>query len=93
MECTCSGSFSIGMRLLALATVLRFLAAVFYLLRTRGIGTPFSDSLTEEQRAVRGESERVRGRIYASSLLYATLAVISLLVVRERSNMVSIRTA
>lgn len=42
-NCTMSVTLAHGM-------LIYILASVFYLLRTRTIGTPFNDSLTEEQK-------------------------------------------
>lgn len=44
-------------------------ASVYYLLRSRSVGTPFADSLTPEQRIIKTESARVRKSIFTEGLL------------------------
>jgi len=39
------------------------------LVRTRSVGTPFKDSLTKEQRAIKKKSARVRKRIFVEGLV------------------------
>ena len=51
------------------------LACVGYLVLTRPLGTPFQDSLTEEQRQIKREAARVRGRAFAQSLVGALVLV------------------
>lgn len=51
------------------------LACVGYLLLTRGAGTPFADSLSDEQRAIKRASAAVRARAFRN----AGLAAVALL--------------
>lgn len=60
-------SASVG--LLAYASLAYVGACVGYLLLTRNAGTPFYDSLTVEQRALKRRSAERRGNAFALSLL------------------------
>lgn len=44
-------------------------ASVFYLVRTRYIGTPFKDSLTDEQLKIKKESAGVRKNIFVQGVV------------------------
>lgn len=48
-------------------------ACVGYLVLTRSMGTPFADSLTVEQRAIKAASARARGRAFGQSVGAAAL--------------------
>lgn len=48
-------------------------ASVMYLIITRAtMGTPFTDSLTDEQRAIKTESARKRRNVFVGSLALAS---------------------
>jgi len=61
---------------LAYGMIIYILASVFYLLRTRTIGTPFNDSLSDSQRKIKKQSANERknvfylGVILSSALIY-----------------------
>lgn len=61
---------------LAYGMIIYIMASVFYLLRTRTIGTPFNDSLSAEQKKIKKQSSNERknvfylGIILASTLIY-----------------------
>lgn len=61
--------------LAARAGVAYALASAGYLVWTRGMGTPFADSLTPEQRALQAASASARARVFAGALVLATLVV------------------
>lgn len=44
-------------------------ASIFYLLLTRNIGTPFRDSLTENQLLIKKEAAKLRGNIFCKGLI------------------------
>ena len=39
-------------------------ATIFYLINTINIGTPFKDSLTQEQKEIKKKSAKIRGKIF-----------------------------
>lgn len=44
-------------------------ASIYYLVKTRTIGTPFRDSLTEEQLVIKAIVSEVRGRIFLNGVI------------------------
>ena len=64
-NCTMSVTLAYGM-------LIYILASVFYLLRTRTIGTPFYDSLTEEQKKIKRESANVRRNVFYLGLILSS---------------------
>jgi|TARA_B100000925_G_C21921571_1_gene436108 predicted membrane channel-forming protein YqfA (hemolysin III family) len=60
---------------LAHGMLIYILASVFYLLRTRTIGTPFNDSLTEEQKKIKRESANVRRNVFYLGLILSSALV------------------
>ena len=50
-------------------------ASIVYLIATRCVGTPFSDSLTEQQRAIKAESACVRRKCFYGGVGVAALAL------------------
>ena len=54
---------------LAYAMAAYCLASIYYLVRTRSVGTPFKDSLTKEQRVIKKKSAGVRKRIFVEGLV------------------------
>ncbi len=67
-NCTMSITLAHGM-------LIYILASVFYLLRTRTIGTPFNDSLTEEQKKIKRESANVRRNVFYLGLILSSALV------------------
>ena len=67
-NCTMSITLAHGM-------LIYILASVFYLLRTRTIGTPFNDSLTEEQKKIKRESANVRRKVFYLGLILSSALV------------------
>ena len=62
----------------ASVSVVYFIASLFYILATANIGTPFKDSLTDEQKWIKHESAQVRGRIFGIGVLIGFLVVMKL---------------
>ena len=63
--------------ILAYIALAYVLTALLYWVVTRWVGTPFSDSLTAEQRRLKACSARVRGCIFLlSAVLVATLLAV-----------------
>jgi len=61
---------------LAYLMLIYIIASIFYLLATRAIGTPFSDSLTPEQIEIKSKSSRSRSIIFTSGILGAILLLV-----------------
>ena len=51
-------------------------ACLLYLLFTRNIGTPFADSLTDEQRAIKRSSSMTRANVFLTSVIMSTVLVL-----------------
>jgi hypothetical protein len=49
---------------LAYAMASYCIASIFYVVRTRTVGTPFKDSLTPKQLTIKAESAKVRKNIF-----------------------------
>ena len=62
-------------RILATVALVYVVASVYYILATRHIGTPFYDSLTEEQREIKKQSAAKRGGIFRMGLLFGGIGV------------------
>tara|TARA_B100000795_G_scaffold267399_1_gene252138 strand:+ start:825 stop:1061 length:237 start_codon:yes stop_codon:yes gene_type:complete len=65
--------------LLAYAMAIYTLASIYYYIRTRSVGTPFKDSLTEKQIEIKKESVKVRSNIFYQGI---GLSLISLAMFR-----------
>tara|TARA_X000000368_G_scaffold354479_1_gene295991 strand:- start:883 stop:1287 length:405 start_codon:yes stop_codon:yes gene_type:complete len=50
-------------------------ACLLYLLFTRNIGTPFADSLTEEQQAIKQSSSMARATVFLTSVITSMILV------------------
>ena len=59
---------------LAYAMLAYVVASAYYVIRTRPLGTPFNDSLTEEQRAIKTAAASARRRIFWEGILLAAVA-------------------
>jgi len=51
-------------KVLAYSMAVYTVASVYYIIRSRSVGTPFKDSLTEEQIQIKEESKKVRIQIF-----------------------------
>ncbi len=58
------GNICVMSNYLAYAMATYCIASIFYILRTRSVGTPFKDSLTPKQLAIKAESAKVRKNIF-----------------------------
>lgn len=54
---------------LAYGMALYCMASIYYLVRTRSIGTPFNDSLTKRQRLIKNESASIRKEIFIQGIV------------------------
>ena len=63
-------------RLLAGVMVAYIAASLVYVLATRRLGTPFNDSLTNEQRRIKSESSMKRGTMFGISFAVALALVL-----------------
>lgn len=72
-HCRCSTTTM----LLSKLAISYLIASVVYLVVTREFGTPFLDSLTEEQKRVMKTSKERRGRVFYVSFLIAFLLLVS----------------
>lgn len=61
---------------LAYAMSIYTIASIYYFIRTRSVGTPFRDSLTEEQKKIKKESAKIRSNIFYQGVGLAFLSLI-----------------
>jgi hypothetical protein len=52
------------------------LASIYYLLRTRSIGTPFNDSLSEKQKKIKKESSKIRKNIFIQGIVGSIILMV-----------------
>lgn len=52
------------------------LASIFYLIKTRSLGTPFKDSLSEEQLIIKAIASEVRGRIFMNGVILSGILLL-----------------
>ena len=62
-------------RILATVALVYVVASLYYIMATRHMDTPFHDSLTEEQRAIKKQSAARRGGIFQMGLLLGGIGV------------------
>ena len=62
-------------KVLAYAMAVYTIASLYYVIRSRSVGTPFKDSLTEEQLQIKEESKKVRKQIFTEGS-FAALVVL-----------------
>jgi hypothetical protein len=62
---------------LAYAMSIYTVASLYYIIRTRSVGTPFKDSLTPQQLQIKKESAKVRSNIFYQrvGLAFAALLI------------------
>lgn len=65
-----------GTKALAYVSMAYLLSCVLYLLLTRRMGTPFSDTLTEEQKKVKNCSAKGRRSVFVASAAVACLLLL-----------------
>ena len=61
---------------LAYAMAIYCLASLYYLVRTRSIGTPFNDSLTPKQIAIKDKSAALRRNIFLQGVAGGLILVV-----------------
>ena len=61
---------------LAYSMAVYTLASMYYMIRTRNIGTPFNDSLTDQQRQIKQESASLRKSIFVEGGLAAAVLIV-----------------
>lgn len=66
-------------RLIAYPALVYILACIYYLIMTRNIGTPFNDSLDQEQRKIKDKASYGRYRIFITGCL---LSIVGLVIVQ-----------
>ena len=61
---------------LAYAMAIYTIASLYYIIRTRSVGTPFKDSLSEKQLKIKKESAKVRRGIFYQGVGFAFVALL-----------------
>jgi len=61
---------------LAYAMAIYTIASLYYMIRTRSVGTPFKDSLNEKQLQIKKESAKVRRHIFYEGVGIAFVALL-----------------
>ena len=61
---------------LAYLMVVYILACIYYLVRTRSIGTPFYDSLTKKQKAIKAKAAAQRKNIFYQRIIGAIIGMV-----------------
>ena len=61
---------------LAYLMLVYILACIYYLVRTRTIGTPFADSLTKKQKAIKAKAASQRKNIFYQGIIGAIIGMV-----------------
>ena len=61
---------------LAYLMLVYILACIYYLVRTRSIGTPFYDSLSKRQKAIKTKAAAQRKNIFYQGIIGALIAMV-----------------
>tara|TARA_B100000674_G_C37380392_1_gene707162 strand:+ start:184 stop:420 length:237 start_codon:yes stop_codon:yes gene_type:complete len=61
---------------LAYAMAIYTIASIYYMIRTRSVGTPFKDSLSAKQIEIKKESAKVRRNIFYQGIAGAFIAML-----------------
>lgn len=61
---------------LAYSMLIYIFASAYYIIQTRNIGTPFNDTLTNEQRLVKQESASIRRKIFYNGIIIGTAIIV-----------------
>lgn len=56
-------------KILAYSMAVYTISSFYYIIRSRSVGTPFKDSLTEKQLQIKDESKRVRKQIFCEGVM------------------------
>lgn len=54
---------------LAYSMLIYIFASAYYIIQTRNIGTPFNDTLSDEQRLVKKQSASIRRKIFYNGII------------------------
>jgi len=65
-------------KLLAYTMAVYTVASIYYIIRSRSVGTPFKDSLTNEQIKIKEESKKVRKQIFCEGTVVALVGLYTL---------------
>jgi hypothetical protein len=76
------GNICIMSNYLAYAMSTYCIASVYYLIRSRSVGTPFNDSLTQKQIQIKKQSAKVRKNLFFQGV---ALGILSLFLFRPFS--------
>ena len=60
---------------LAYAMAIYTIASIYYMIRTRSVGTPFKDSLSAKQIEIKKESAKVRRNIFYQGIAAAIVSL------------------
>lgn len=62
---------------LAYSMAIYTLTSIYYLMRSSSVGTPFKDSLTEEQKKIKQQSAQVRKNIFMEGTLLSAAVILA----------------
>lgn len=71
-----SGSTCMVPKFIAYPALVYALASIYYLIATRDIGTPFNDSLNQDQRKIKEQASYLRYRIFMTGVLLSTVFLV-----------------
>ena len=60
---------------LAYAMAIYTLASMYYLCRSRSVGTPFNDTLSEKQKLIKKQSSIVRKNIFIEGIIISAFVI------------------
>lgn len=61
---------------LAYAMAIYTLASMYYMCRSRLVGTPFNDSLSDKQKHIKKQSSKVRKNIFIEGIIISSLLIV-----------------
>ena len=71
---------------LAILATTYIIASCYYVIRTRSVGTPFSDAVTQypELMAIKQKSARTRYRVFYEGLVFAIILLLSFHLINKK---------
>ena len=60
---------------LAYSMAIYIFASAYYIIRTKNIGTPLKDSLTDEQKIIKKQSAKIRKKIFYCGIIIGTAII------------------
>lgn len=63
-------------KMLAYSMAIYTIASLYYIIRSRSVGTPFNDSLTEEQKRIKKESSEVRKQLFLEGCIAGIMILV-----------------